>query len=74
MNRATRRPVDFVLVNPRACIAFGLPPGTSAMIGAWLITEHGALHVQADGTVMMRPTPLPWSRPSVAAIPTMVLR
>jgi len=63
-----RRP-DFVFIHPRACVAFGLPPGTSAMTGAWLITEMGALHVQADGTVEIRPTAIPWTRPSVAALP-----
>jgi hypothetical protein len=67
------RPV-FVFINPHSCAAFGLSPGTSAMVGAWLITEAGELHVLADGTVTLRPSPLPWSRPSVAAIPSMVLR
>lgn len=69
-----KRP-SFVFINPRVCAAFGLRPGTSAMAGAWLVTADGTeLHVLADGTVALRPSPLPWSRPSVAAIPTMTVR
>ena len=59
----------FVLVDLRDCAAFGLRPGTAATPGAWIQTEHGELHVQADGTVELRPTPIPWTRPSVAALP-----
>lgn len=68
-----RRP-DLVRVDVRARDAFGLHSATHYSCGAWIVTEEGELHVLADGAVMMRPTPLPWTRPSVAAIPTMVVR
>ena len=64
------KPLDLVVPHPRACDAFGLPYGQSFRAGAWLVTESGELHVMADGQVELRPTPIPWTRPSVAAIPT----
>ncbi len=60
-----------VVLHPLACDAYGLDVGTSAPAGAWLVMPDGTeLHVLANGTVMLRPTPWPWTRPSVAAIPT----
>ena len=38
--------------------------------GAWLLTIDGELQVQFDGQVVPRATPLPWSRPSAAGMPT----
>ena len=68
-----RRP-DLVAVNGRTIDAFGLHSGRHYSCGAWIITEHGALHVMADGTVELRPTAIPWTRPSVAAMPHLPVR
>jgi hypothetical protein len=66
---------DLVVIHPCACAFYGLRPGSAFPVGTWLVTNDGTeLHVLADGTVALRPSPLPWTRPSVAAIPTMVLR
>ena len=68
-----KRP-DLVAVDVRARDAFGIHTGTHYSCGAWIVTEAGELHVLADGTVSPRPTPLPWSRPSVAAMPHLTRR
>jgi hypothetical protein len=66
---------DLVVLNLHACIAYGLLPGTTLPAGAWLVTADGtALVVMESGALMPRPCPLPFTRPSVGAIPTMVLR
>ncbi|MGA8891814.1 MAG: hypothetical protein WB493_09615 [Anaeromyxobacteraceae bacterium] len=55
-------------LDPRARRAWpGLPNVLPA--GAWIVTTDGELRVEADGTVTPRPTPIPWTRPSVAADP-----
>lgn len=60
-----------VVIHPCACEAYGLRPGSAFPVGTWLVTADGTeLHVQADGQVEPRPTPLPWTRPSWAARPT----
>lgn len=38
--------------------------------GAWVLTIDGELRIETDGTVTPRGTPLPWSRPSAAGMPT----
>ena len=68
-----KRP-DLVVVDVRARDAFGLHSGSHYSCGAWIVTEDGALRVESSGALTMRPTPWPWTRPSVAAIPTMVVR
>ncbi len=56
-------------LDTRSLRAFpGLP--TVLPVGAWVLTEDGELQVQDNGTVLPRPTPFPWSRPSIAAVPT----
>jgi hypothetical protein len=64
------RRVDFVLVRRPFSDAFGLDPRVGFPTGAWIITEAGELHVESSGAVTLRPTPLPWSRPSIAAVPS----
>ncbi len=68
------KPLDLVVPQRRAADAFGLLYGQPFSAGAWLVTEHGELIVLPDGTVELRPTPLPWTRPSWAAIPTITPR
>ena len=64
-----RRP-DFVLLRRPFTDAFGLSPRLGFPVGAVLATEAGELIVMADGAVEIRPSPLPWSRPSIAAVPS----
>jgi hypothetical protein len=66
--------LDLVVLHPCACRAYGLRPGSAFPPGSWLILADGTgIVVMPDGQVEPRPTPLPWTRPSVAAIPTMTL-
>ena len=39
-------------------------------VGAWFVGVAGELRCLPNGTVEMRPTPWPSTRPSIAAIPT----
>ena len=71
--KTIRRP-DLVAVNIRARDAFGLHAASHYSCGGWLVTEVGALRIEADGSVTMRPTPWPWTRPSVAALPHLPVR
>jgi len=66
----TRKPLDLVVPRRQAADAFGLVYGQPFSAGAWLVTEHGEIRLMPDGQVETRPTPLPWSRPSWSAIPT----
>jgi hypothetical protein len=60
----------FVGINGRVCEPYGIRPTDRFPAGAWLITADGSeLRVEPDGTVFLRPSPLPWSRPSAAAVP-----
>ena len=68
-----KRP-DLVAVDLRTRDAFGIHSATHYSCGAWIVTEAGELHVQADGTVVLRPSPLPWTRPSAAALPHLPVR
>jgi hypothetical protein len=43
-------------------------------VGGWVITIDGELRVEDDGSITPRPTPWPWTRPSIAAIPTMTVK
>jgi hypothetical protein len=49
-----------------------LPPALPA--GAWFVGVAGELRVQDDGTIEVRPTPWPWTRPSIAAVPATTRR
>ena len=46
----------------------------AAPVGSWICTEAGPLHVQDDGRVVPLASPLPWSRPSIAAEPCAEIR
>ena len=56
-------------IDPRERAAWPNLPAV-APVGAWVCTEEGALQVQDDGTLTPRASPLPWTRPSIAAEPT----
>ena len=69
-----KRPA-LVVIHPAACRAYGLPEGTRAPAGAVIITADATeLIAMESGALMPRPTPLPWTRPSWAAIPSLVTR
>lgn len=57
-----------VVIHPGARRAYhGLPLALPA--GSWVVTEAGELQVRGDGSITPRPTPIPWSRLSIAADP-----
>ena len=63
-------PTDKIVIDRRACAAYGLPFGSTFPAGSIIVQPDGtALLVEPTGALMPRPTPWPWTRPSWAAIP-----
>ena len=73
MTRIPRRP-DLVAVSGRTLDAFGLHTATHYSLGGSIVCEHGELRVEPDGSLFLRPSPLPWTRPSAAALPHLPVR
>lgn len=67
--------LDLVVIHLCACEAYGLKPGSAFPVGTWIVTSDGTeVSVTESGALMPRPLPLPWTRPSWAALPHLVLR